>query len=109
MPPLLKPKDKKKGPKPCYEITRDNRLIIDLSKRQGREMRDTITAKAWSRAEGICGICGHYVCLLDAVGDHIKPRGMGGATRDDSETNIQAVHPECNSLKGSQRDFSLVP
>jgi 5-methylcytosine-specific restriction endonuclease McrA len=92
-----------------FEVTKDNRLIIDLSTPKGREMRDTITAKAWTRDNCICGICGKYVCLLEAVGDHIIPRGMGGATRNDSLENIQAVHPKCNGLKGSQRDFSLVP
>jgi 5-methylcytosine-specific restriction endonuclease McrA len=104
---LPKPKDKKKTRRDCFEITRDGRLIIDISTVKGRDMRDGITAKAWSRQEGLCGICRRYVCLLESVGDHIKPRGMGGATRDDSLENIQAVHPECNSLKGSRRDFQI--
>ena len=47
--------------------------------------------------------------ILEAVGDHIKPRGMGGGTRDDSLANIQASHPQCNSIKQSQRDFYIVP
>lgn len=106
---ILKPKDQKKARKPCYEITKDGRLIIDRTLASGRAMRDGITARAWSRDEGICGICKRYVCLLDAVGDHIKPCGMGGSTRDDALPNIQAVHPECNMLKGSQRDFFLAP
>lgn len=70
-------------------------------------MRDGITAQAWIRDNAICGICKEYVCLLESVGDHIKPKGMGGAFRDDRVENIQAVHPECNSLKGSSRDFFL--
>ena len=108
-PPLLKPSQMKKKRKECYEITRDGRLLIDISTPNGRAMRDEITAKAWSRDGGICGICKRYVCLLDCVRDHIRPCGMGGATRDDSLDNIQPAHPDCNSLKGSRRDFYLVP
>jgi hypothetical protein len=37
------------------------------------------------------------------VPDHIDPRGMGGAYRDDHPQNIQAVHFWCNSEKGSTR------
>jgi len=35
--------------------------------------------------------------------DHISPRGMGGAWRDDHPDNIQAVHWWCNGDKGSSR------
>jgi hypothetical protein len=37
----------------------------------------------------------------DVVPDHINPKGMGGAFRDDHPDNIQAVHWWCNSEKGS--------
>jgi hypothetical protein len=37
------------------------------------------------------------------VPDHISPRGMGGAWRDDHPDNIQAVHWSCNGEKGSTR------
>jgi 5-methylcytosine-specific restriction endonuclease McrA len=103
---LLKPYQMKKK-KECYEITRDGRWIIDTSTPKGREMRDTITAAAWSRDNGACGICGKYVCLLEAVGDHIVPRGMGGGTRDDRVENIQVAHWGCNTVKSSQRNFKL--
>ena len=39
----------------------------------------------------------------DVVSDHINPRGMGGAWRDDHPENIQAVHWWCNGEKGSSR------
>jgi 5-methylcytosine-specific restriction endonuclease McrA len=103
---LLKPYQKKRK-KECHEITRDGRLIIDTSTAAGRDMRDGITAQAWSRDNGICGICGRYVCLLECVRDHIIPCGMGGSTRDDALGNIQPAHPDCNMLKGSQRNFTL--
>jgi hypothetical protein len=41
------------------------------------------------------------------VPDHIHPRGMGGAWRDDHPENIQAVHWWCNREKGSSRGSSL--
>jgi hypothetical protein len=41
----------------------------------------------------------------DIVPDHIDPRGMGGARRDDHPDNIQAVHFWCNGEKGSTREY----
>jgi hypothetical protein len=37
------------------------------------------------------------------VPDHISPKGMGGAWRDDHPDNIQAAHWWCNGEKGSRR------
>ena len=39
----------------------------------------------------------------EIVPDHIEPKGMGGAWRDDHPENIQAVHRRCNLQKGSRR------
>ena len=39
----------------------------------------------------------------EIVPDHIEPKGMGGAWRDDHPDNIQAVHRRCNLQKGSRR------
>lgn len=35
--------------------------------------------------------------------DHIEPKGMGGARRDDSLENLQALCATCNREKGSRR------
>lgn len=35
--------------------------------------------------------------------DHIEPKGMGGARRDDHIDNLQATHRGCNFEKGSKR------
>jgi hypothetical protein len=35
--------------------------------------------------------------------DHKEPKGMGGARRDDSLSNLQALCVECNRKKGSIR------
>lgn len=52
----------------------------------------------------ICAICrGEFTNYNDIVPDHIDPRGMGGAWRDDHPENIQAVHWWCNGAKGSSR------
>ncbi len=50
-------------------------------------------------------------CLLklewnDSSVDHIKPRQMGGGGRDDRQENIRAVHPMCNSERGSRRQLT---
>ena len=51
-----------------------------------------------------CAICRRpFRRFEDAVPDHIEPRGMGGAWRDDHPDNIQAVHRGCNLRKGSKR------
>jgi 5-methylcytosine-specific restriction endonuclease McrA len=54
--------------------------------------------------KGKCGICGElFTDYNDIVPDHIKPKGMGSAWRDDHPDNIQAAHRKCNLEKGSKR------
>ena len=44
-----------------------------------------------------CALCRvKFTDYNDIVPDHINPRGMGGAWRDDHPDNIQAVHWWCN-------------
>jgi hypothetical protein len=53
-----------------------------------------------------CAICQvTFTSYSDVVPDHIDPRGMGGARRDDHPENIQAVHFWCNREKGSMREY----
>ena len=53
---------------------------------------------------GKCALCGgKFTNYSDVVPDHINPRGMSGAWRDDHPDNIQAVHWWCNGEKGSSR------
>lgn len=58
---------------------------------------------AWMHQGGLCPLCGGFLYRDTATTDHIQPRGMGGARRDDRQENIQAVHALCNSAKGSKR------
>jgi 5-methylcytosine-specific restriction endonuclease McrA len=54
--------------------------------------------------DGKCAICrAAFTDYNEIVPDHIEPKGMGGAWRDDSPENIQAVHRRCNLEKGSRR------
>jgi hypothetical protein len=54
--------------------------------------------------KGICPICEEeFTNYSDIVLDHIDPRGMGGALRDDHSSNVQAAHYWCNGEKGSTR------
>jgi hypothetical protein len=63
------------------------------------EMRKLLDRKIVSQ-RGKCGICGaEFTDYSDAVPDHISPRGMGGAWRDDHPENIQAVHWWCNGKR----------
>ena len=52
----------------------------------------------WTRSFGTCQWCWQAVSLEEASLDHIVPRSKGG-TNDIS--NLQIMHPECNSRKGS--------
>jgi hypothetical protein len=71
--------------------------------RSNGEMRKLLDRKIVSQ-NGKCGICGaEFTDYSDIVPDHISPRGMGGAWRDDHPENIQAVHWWCNGEKGSSR------
>jgi HNH endonuclease len=71
--------------------------------RSNGEMRKLLDRKIIAQ-NGICGICKEkFTDYSDVVPDHICPRGMGGAWRDDHPDNIQAVHWWCNGEKGSSR------
>ena len=71
--------------------------------RSPAELRKVLTQKI-SAQKGNCGIC-HlpFTDCKDIVPDHIEPKGMGAARRDDHPDNIQAAHRLCNLLKGSRR------
>ncbi len=60
--------------------------------RSNGEMRKLINRKIVAQNR-ICALCkGQLSEYSDVVPDHINPRGMGGAWRDDHPDNIQAVH-----------------
>jgi hypothetical protein len=60
--------------------------------RSNEEMRKLLDRKIVAQ-NGKCGICEEkFTDYTDIVPDHINPRGMGGAWRDDHPDNIQAVH-----------------
>src|SRR5271166_1950859 len=44
-----------------------------------------------------------HLSFEDFEPDHIKPRGMGGGSRDDRPKNLQPSHRWCNFYKGSKR------
>jgi 5-methylcytosine-specific restriction endonuclease McrA len=86
------------------------RRIADARHPRGyRERRSPAAMRSLLRQkireqEGRCAICGkQFRRFEDAVPDHIEPKGMGGAWRDDHPDNIQAVHRRCNFRKGSRR------
>lgn len=71
--------------------------------RSNAEMRKLLDRKIASQG-GKCALCdADFTDYGDIVSDHICPRGMGGAWRDDHPENIQAVHWWCNAQKGSMR------
>lgn len=67
------------------------------------EMRKLLNRKIASQGKK-CALCkADFTDIADVVPDHISPRGMDGAWRDDHPDNIQAVHWWCNGKKGSMR------
>jgi 5-methylcytosine-specific restriction endonuclease McrA len=71
--------------------------------RSNAEMRKLMNQKI-ALQHGKCALCGEkFTDYNDVVPDHISPRGMDGAWRDDHPDNIQAVHWWCNGEKGSSR------
>ncbi|MGC1362686.1 MAG: HNH endonuclease signature motif containing protein [Silvibacterium sp.] len=71
--------------------------------RSPREMRRLMNRKILEQ-KGKCALCEEsFSDYSDIVPDHISPKGMGGAWRDDHPDNIQAVHWWCNREKGSSR------
>ena len=73
--------------------------------RSKAEMRKLLNRKI-AEQNRQCAICQvTFTNCSDIVPDHIDPRGMGGARRDDHPDNIQAVHFWCNGEKGSTREY----
>jgi hypothetical protein len=71
--------------------------------RSNAEMRKLLNRKVVEQGRE-CALCHiQFTDCNDIVPDHINPRGMGGAWRDDHPDNIQAVHWWCNGEKGSNR------
>lgn len=71
--------------------------------RSPAEMRKLLKRKVVEQ-KGRCAIClEEFSDYTDVVPDHIDPRGMGGAWRDDHPDNVQATHYWCNGEKGSGR------
>lgn len=71
--------------------------------RSPAEMRKLLSRKIIEQ-DMKCGICGEdFTNCNDIVPDHIDPKGMGSARRDDHPDNIQAAHRQCNLEKGSRR------
>jgi hypothetical protein len=71
--------------------------------RSPAEMRKLLNRKIVEQNR-ICPICREeFTDYNDVVPDHIDPKGMGGAWRDDNSDNVQATHWWCNSEKGSTR------
>jgi 5-methylcytosine-specific restriction endonuclease McrA len=59
---------------------------------------------------GSCALCKEkFTDYGDIVPDHIHPRGMGRAWRDDHPENTQAVHWWCNGERDrAERELRLV-
>lgn len=72
-------------------------------RRSPAEMRRLLNRKIIEQ-DRRCGICKRlFTSYNDIVPDHVEPKGMGSARRDDHPENIQAAHRKCNLEKGSRR------
>jgi hypothetical protein len=106
---FLRPSQIKKAPV-AVRVMKDGREVCNLNCKEGRDIYMGRIRTAWESQSRLCGICGLYLKISEATADHIKLRKMGGGSRDDKQENISAVHPTCNTQRGSQRSgFYDVP
>lgn len=94
---------KKKEPKPAVKVMKDGREICNLLTKAGMDEYLRRKRVAWEEQKHICAICHLRLNWSDTTVDHKLPRGMGGGSRDDRQSNIAAVHGVCNCKKGSRR------
>jgi 5-methylcytosine-specific restriction endonuclease McrA len=80
---------------------RGNREILGKSARDRAEYKRR-REDAWDRDKGICILCGLFIPFEQATTEHIIPKGMGGAKRDDRLENIGVSHFFGNGARGSQ-------
>lgn len=76
----------------CNREEQRRRLLLKVAEQNGR------------CAAPAMGGCGQEFDDFRGIElDHIEPRGMGGARRDDHIENLQALCATCNRRKGSVR------
>jgi recombinational DNA repair ATPase RecF len=113
--PFLKPKDKKKEPKPAVKIYRDGREVCSTTK-AGFELYKSRVREMWERQDKKCGLQISDECkarkgrllISEAQFEHSAGRGLSGAHRDDrilknGKPYNMAVCSFCNLKKGSIR------
>ena len=110
---IRRPGEVRKEPE-VEHVFRDGRTKINQLCKAGRDLYQQRKRIAWEEQKHVCPICKLSLAFGDSQVDHVSSRGMGGGKIDDRQSNIQAVHPSCNSLKGSRPmddflDYSEVP
>lgn len=92
------------------------RQIPDVTIARGyRELRSKaamrkLLVQKIKEQNGACHWCHKaFEDFNEVVPDHVEPRGMGAARRDDHPENIVASCGLCNILKGSRRGVSPCP
>ena len=83
----------------------DGREVIGQTTPEGKAEYARRRTVALTDQEGRCAICYKALPAWLATTDHREPRGMGGGFRDDRQHNLRAVCLNCNSEKGSRRDY----
>ena len=76
-------------------------------RRSPAELRKLVDRKI-EEQQNLCWYCKKpFEDYRDVTPEHIEPRGIGGAWRDDHPDNIAATHSWCNREKGSKRVAGL--
>ncbi len=79
----------------------DGRQLIRKTA-SGRDLLDFRFEIAWTQSRGLCCLCGEFMTRSGATLEHLKAKGMGGATHDDRQSNLGISHLAGNVAKGSQ-------
>ena len=95
-----KPAKRKKA---AVRRTRDGREVLNTKTAAGKREYKARLVHAWTEQKGRCYLCGKPITLEAATPEHVNPKGHGGGSHDDRQSNIKAACWPCNRDKGSKR------
>jgi len=96
----------------AVKVYPDGREVL-LNNAAGKREKARRIQAMHERQASLCCLCGFFLRLSEAIFEHQRPKGMGGAFTDDRiEVDGKPIngvsHWICNSAKGSRRTPYLI-
>ena len=66
-----------------HTVFPDGREVLNLKTKRGREEYKARVEIMWRRQSGWCSLANHRIARVAATFEHTRPKGAGGAWRDD--------------------------